>query len=814
VTRAFAEFTTRLAGDLRDAARQLRHEPLYAAVMIGTLSIGIAAAGAIFAVVRGVILRPLPYQNSDAIVTVQEFQPAKRRDQTTVASANVPRLASARALVATSAFNYSEYVVSDERDAERLIGAGVDGDLLTVLGLHPALGRAITTAEGGPNPARVVMVSDAVWRKRLGADQHVIGRSVMVDGAPYTIVGVMPPGFEFPRNPSMSRDVDLWMPRRSASPMVMRRGMRDLTVIARLRAGVSLDDAQLELSTIATRAAQDDAALNEGWQLRVIGLRDMMVGGVRPVLLMLSTCVGVLLLIACANASAGSLARLTMRRQNLGVRLALGATHGRLMELLVSESVLLAAAAATIALPLSAAIRHMLVAIAPVAIPRQAGISTDAWTILFGAAIAVLAALLASICPTMWLRRLDLATFMSDAGRTATGSRARGRVLAVFIVAQLGLATVLLAATARLYTNYDRINRIDPGFAAEHVTSATLAMGGMRYRDPKARSALTGQLLGRVRALPGVERAAVTSLLPLSGGLMSSGYAVVGVAADSSSSAALRAVSSDFFETVGISIKQGRPIERTDDEGALAVVVVNEAFARQSLGGRGALGQSILVAPPGSDSPRSFQIVGIAGDAKERDLISPSTPIIYFSDKQASFPHSVLVVRTHGPAPVAAIRAVLRELDPFLAFDDVGSLAARVRSSYALQQFLLTILAVFATSAAVLIAVGVYGAVSFAAAADRRSIGVRMALGATPSQIVAALIRRTGLLAVVGCSAGVAVAFVLPRLVATDAMLASGVDLESSIAGAAAVVLVAIVATAIPAFRAGATDPLTVLRDS
>jgi putative ABC transport system permease protein len=803
-----------LRDNVRDAARQLKHAPVYAATMIATLAMGLAAASAIFTVMRGVVLRPLPYENSEAIVVVEEYQPVRHSDQTGVASANLPRLQTASFLAGASGFNYSELVISDENSAERLLGAGVDGRILSVLGVHPALGRAIAPEEIGSNPAHVVIVSDRVWRSRLGGDIHALGRSVTIDGAPYTLVGVMPRGFEFPRNPSMSRDVDLWVPRRSVSPMMQRRGMRDLTVIARLRAGVSLQDAQRELSIIADRAAADDASLNRGWQLRAVGLRDMMVGSVRPALFMLGACVAVLLLIACVNASAGSLARIVGRRQSLGVRLALGATPRRLMELLISETLLLAGVAGVIALPVSSVLRRALVDVAPVVIPRQEGIAVDQWTIAFTTLVAVLAAIMTSIGPVVWLHRFDLTAFMSDAGRTTTGSRARHRLLSACVVAQLALATVLLATTARLYANYARLNRVDPGFAAEHVMSATLSLGGMRYRDPHARSRLTGQLLDRVRGLPGVERAAVTSLLPLSGGLMSSRYSVVGVVTDSSSSAALRAVSSDFFTTVGIPIRQGRPIEPTDDETAVGVAVVNEAFARLSLGGPTPLEHAIVVTPPGSDSARTFQIVGIAGDVKERDLLSPSMPIIYFSDKQASFPHSVLVVRSQGQAPFGGVRAALRDLDPSLALDDVGSLSARVRAVYALQFFLLTILATFAFSGAVLIGIGVYGAVSFTTAAELRAIGVRLALGATAAQIAVAHFRRVGALAIGGCGLGAAGALLLPRVLAVESMRSPGVGLEATLIGAGAVVLIAMAATAVPVLRASATDPLVVLRDS
>jgi len=266
--------------------------------------------------------------------------------------------------------------------------------------------------------------------------------------------------------------------------------------------------------------------------------------------------------------------------------------------------------------------------------------------------------------------------------------------------------------------------------------------------------------------------------------------------------------------TLGIPIREGRSIEETDDEGAMAIAVVNEAFVRQSLGGASAVGRAIVITPPGSESARTFQIVGVAGDAKERDLLAPSSPIIYFSHKQASFPHAVLALRTHGPAPMAAVRGALRELDPSLALDDVGDLTGRVRSSYALQFFLLTILAVFAVSGALLIGVGVYGSVSLTTTAEMRSTGVRMALGATRVQVVAMLFRRIGVLAVVGCSLGVLAVLALPRLLGATVIFASGVGVGASMAGAAAVLLVAISATAIPAIRASGSDPLAVLRES
>jgi predicted permease len=803
-----------ISATARAALKQLIHEPIYSLTTIATLSIGIASASAIFSVVRGVILRPLPYSDPSSIVAIQEYQPKMKRDQSTIASANLPRLATARSFSSVSAFTYSEFVLSGDGDAERVLGARIDGKLLDVLGVRPALGRGIVAEETGAMPARVAVVSDGLWRKRFGGTAAAVGQSIAIDGVPHSIIGVMPASFEFPRNPSMTRDVDVWVPRRPPNPMMMRRGMRDLTVIARRRAGLAIDDAQRELDAIADRAALDDARLNDGWHYRARDLRDVIVAPVRPVLGMLAVCVVVLLIISTGNASASALARITAKRQSFGVRLALGASNARLTAMLFVESLTLALAAAVVALPMGVVLRGLLVRSAPVVIPRQSGIVVDGWTILITLATAALAGILTALGPAAWLRLVDPRQALSDGGRTAIGSRHGRRGLSVFVMGQLGLGTVLLAATAGVYATYARLNHVDPGFTSQHVASATLALGGARYQNPVARAQLTSQLLTKVRAIRDVQSAAVTSLLPLSGGLMSSSYGIVGGASDSSNSAALRAVSADFFRTLGIPIRQGRPVDDSDDERASPVVVLNEAMARQAFGNvESPVARSISVTPPGSDSAKVFQVVGIAGNAKEKDLAAPDSPVIYFSDRQASFPHAVLVVRTKGAFPQREIRVALRELDPSLALDDIMDLEQRVHATYALEYFLLLVLGAFAVSGAMMIGVGVYGAMAFVMSTEMRGFGIRIALGATPRTIFRQVIGRTGLLALGGCVAGAAVALALPRVLEVDQRFGNGLGFGAVMWAAACVLLIGLVATVIPALRASSVDPVTLLRE-
>jgi putative ABC transport system permease protein len=377
------------------------------------------------------------------------------------------------------------------------------------------------------------------------------------------------------------------------------------------------------------------------------------------------------------------------------------------------------------------------------------------------------------------------------------------------VAAQLGFGTTLLAVTLTLYAGCLRINRVDPGFVSDRVTAATIPLRGVRYRTAESRAALTTQLLAKVRAIPGVEHAAVGTLMPLSGGLMSGRYQVLGQSSDSSTTTVLRAVSDDFFQTLGIRVEQGRGILRSDDANAAPVVVVNRELVKQAFGDRPALDAIIQLTPPGAESPQAFRIVGIVANAKEKDLLGPDSPIAYFSDAQASFPHTVLAMRSRGALPLALVRGALRELDGSLVLDDVSSLASRVRATYGLQFFLLNVIAVFAAGALVLIAVGVYGAVSFAVTADMRAIGVRIALGATPTTIMASLFARTLTPASVGCVVGLIASIVAIRWLAVAGF---GVDVAGSVGGAIAVLVLAMAAISRPAWRARNADPLTVLR--
>ena len=799
----------RLATAFREAARQLRRDPVLPAFIALTMAIGIAAASSIFTVARGVVLRPLPYRDAESLVVIQEYQPAQQRDQTTAATANLDTYRAMSSFSGLTAFAYSERVLSGDGDAERLVGANVDASLLSTLGASTLVGRGITNADLGDNPARVAVLAYGLWMRRFGGDRVLVGRSIVIDGDQYTVVGVMPERFEFPRSAQMDRDVEIWIPRRPPPPMMVRRGIRDLTVVARLRVGVTQQQANVELGAVAERMGRENRQLNGGWASRAVGLRDVVIGRVRSTIAMLSACVLVLLLVACINASAATLARITARRQAFGVRLALGASGAQLVDIVLAEVALIGLAASVAAVPIGTLLRTGLIQLAPVAVPRQQGIAVDLATVAFSLVVALFTASLAVAAPVRWLRRIEIRSFLGESTRGTTGTRQRTRGLAGFVMAQLAFGTALLVVTLALYAGFVRINRVDPGFVSENVTTATIPVRGVRYREPAARAAMTNQLLAKVRAIPGVDAAAAGTLMPMSGGLMAGSYQVVGGSVDSSSTAVLRAVSDDFFRTLGIRVEEGRGIAGTDGADAAPVVVVNREFVRQAFDGRPALDASVLLTPPSSDAPRSFRIVGIVANAKEKDLLGPASAIVYFSDAQASFPHTVLAVRSRREVPLARVRDALREVDGTLALDDVSPLRAKVRATYSLQYFLLSVIGAFAGSALILIAVGIYGSVSFAVNADLRAIGVRLALGASPKQILRALLLRTLVPASIGCGVGLLVATIAMQWLGISGF---GVDLAGSAIGAVLILGLVSAATWHPAWRAKNTDPLAVLR--
>ena len=794
------------SNDLRLAVRHLRRAPVYTASVVFSLALGIGATVTMFSIVEAVLLRPLPYLDSDRLVVVQRSGAANGAELSPLSAAEVAALREARRTIkALGAYSYSEFVVSGDAQAERVIGAQATADLLHILGVRLPAGRTFQAGEDGPTPAQVVVLSHGFWARRFGADASIVGRSIRLDGKPYIVIGILPEAFEFPRGGMAGRSVDLLTPLSFDPTSMQGRNRRSLTGVARLGPGATVDNAQTELALAAGSGS--------GGRIVATPIAEHVVGKVRSALVALFASVVLLLAIVSANTTSLMLSRGAGRRRAVSVRLALGAQRLDIVRPAIVEALLLAVAGGLIGLFASIAARGLLQQLMPASLPRQAGIRVDATLLIFATLVSLLVGAACSVLPALRMAGENALGALVESGRASVGKR--GRSVQRFLVAgQIAIGTVLLAGTGATLVGYARLHRIAPGFEPAAAVTMSVSTSGMRYRDPAARIALVSALLSRTRALPGVQAAATTNILPLGGGIMSAGYQIVGVTDSDSTAlrtAPVRSVSGGFFSTLGIPLVRGRAIDDTDDASQARVAVVNEAFAR-ALAGTDPLAARIRISSPMVDSG-TIAIVGVAANTKERGLAGSAEPMIYLSMRQSPFPYNNFVVRTAGAAaPIAAaLRSELGTLDADLAIDEVARLSDRVSSVYALQSFSLTTLAGFALLAICLVGFGVFALVSGHVALQTKAIGIRMALGATPWQVHRAILADTIKLATLGVAIGAVVSVGLRDAIAWATRDASALGGGVVIGAAAMLGGVVLVAGWLPARRASRTDPRTAL---
>ncbi|HUQ80836.1 MAG TPA: ABC transporter permease [Gemmatimonadaceae bacterium] len=797
---------TTTAHDVRLAVRHLRRAPLFTVGVVLSFALGIGATVTLFSVVQGVLLRPLPFREAERLIVVQRAADAGGGSPTALTGAEVAALREARQTInALGAYAHSEFVVSGDLGAERVIGARVTADLIDVLGARPALGRSFRPGEDGQVAAPVVLLSHGLWSRRYGADAAIVGRSIRLDGQPHTVIGVLGEHFEFPGGMA-GRGTDLWTPLAIDVSSMQGRNRRSLTAIARLRPGSTPANAATELGRLmpgTPGVVRVDAA----------PIAQHMIGTVRSSLVAIFASVMLLLAIVCANTSSLMLSRATQRRRSVSLRLALGAQRWDIVRPTIIEAVVLGVAGGMLGLLVSVSTRGIVLRLIPATLPRHDAIRVDVWVVLFAALLSVLIGVACGLIPALRMASASALGALVETGRASVGAGGRG-VQRMLVVSQIGLGALLLTATGAMVVGYSRVSRIAPGFEPANAVTMSVSTSGMRYRSPAAKSALIDALLSRARALPGVRAAATTNILPLGGGIMSAAYQVVGVTDTDSTalrSAPVRSVSGGFFATLGIPLVRGRAIDDRDVAGALRVAVVNEAFARQ-LDGTDAIGAQLRVSSPMVDSG-TITIVGVAADTRERGLTGSAVPMVYVSLRQSPFPYNNFVIRTTGTAGsiAAALRAELRRLDADLAIDEVGRLSDRVGAAYAMQSFGLTTLSVFALLAIALVALGVFALVAGHVAAQQKSIGIRMALGATPRLVQWRVLAETLALASLGVAAGTLLSFALRDPIA--AVTRDPSALGPGIAAAAGGVLAAVVLLAgwIPARRASRTDPRVVL---
>ena len=796
--------------DFRYAARLLRRSPAFTIVAVAALALGIGANTAIFSVVDTLLLRPLPYANADRLAVIWEHNIPRNRKNNVVSPGNFIHWQELnQSFTGLSALSMTfRTTLTGAGDATELPVQYVSADIFRILGVRPALGRDFTKEDDAPG-VNVITISDRLWRQRFGGDPTIVNRTIMLDGRPNLVAGVMPPGFSI-----LDRTVDVWstigLPPAARTP----RG-RWIGVVGRLKDGVTMAQAQADMVRVHQELTRRFPDFNTGWTANVVPLRDELTGSVKPALWVMLGAVGFVLLIACANVGNLVLARATARQRELAVRAALGAGRGRLIRQMLAESLLLSVVGAAAGLLLAwwsvIALRTTIADRVPIA--RLDQVSFDGTVLLFTAGAALISALLFGIAPALTSAGARLTEALKDGGRA--GSAVRGaRIRNVFVVVETALALILLVGSGLLLRSFVALMRVDPGFDPAHTMTVKVSIPTAKYRDAAQQQTFFNQLFEKIDALPGVTAAGGTSYLPIAGLGAATGFEVVGQPkppAGQGPVTDVRVVTHDYFKAMGVPLLRGRTFDSRDTGANIRRVIVNQALARKHFPNEDPIGKSIIVSwnDEGPD-----EIVGVVGDVRQQDLETEARATIYWPPGRFTYPFMSVAIRTAGDPRniVAGAVAALHELDPNVAAADVKTMDAVIDASVAQRRLTMLLLSIFAIVALVLAAVGIYGVIGYSVSQRTQEIGIRMALGAQRATVLRMVVGQAMTLAAVGIAAGAVGAWGLTRLMQKLLFGVEPSDPMTFIAVAGVLALVAGVAASIPGLRATHVDPVIALR--
>lgn len=798
--------------DLHFAVRSFLRAPRFSVPAVLALALGIGAAVAVFSVVRGVMLEPLPYRDPDRVVSIWEANVARNRMRNVVGAANfiawVERNRSFEHLgmVGPARFN----MIVDGQPSE-VTGLSASSEVFRALGVEAAIGRVYGADEDLQGRDAVVVLSHEFWQTRLGG-RDVIGSTVVANQRPRTVVGIMPPGFTIE-----GQKASFYAPYGWTVELLRAAGGRGSShAIARLRDGVTLEQARDDLRGLMRQLEQEAPGRNAGWSAVAIPIHELTIEPVRPALLVLSGAVALVLLIACVNVANLLLARGTVRQRELGLRTALGAGRSRLLRQLLTESLLLALLGGVAGLVVAYAFHRGLLALVAdqIPVPRLDAVTLDLPIVLFALAVAAGTGILFGIVPAL-IASGHSGDALREGGRHGAGPRAR-RVLGTLVAAEVALALVLLTGAGLLLRSFTRLQNVDPGFRAEGVLTARVSLPGARYGEPRQISDFYVDAVSRIRALPGVRQAAGITFLPLTGpGIATSFYRLDRPEpADGEAPVTdVRPVTPRFYETMNIPLLAGRDFTSADSGDAPAVAIVSDTLARQMFPGENPLGRRLHVNIGGNDGMQP-EIVGIVGDVKFASLDSDNRPAVYFPHPQLAFGLMTFVVRTdiEPSALSGSVVQVVRQLDPELAVADVRTLDDVVAATLARPRAVSAILAAFALMALLLASVGIYGVMAYSVSQRTQEIGVRMALGASVGSVFRLVMGHALRLVGAGVVTGLAAAALLTRVLDSLLFQTEALDLTTFAATALMLAAVATIASWIPARRGARIAPVEALR--
>jgi putative ABC transport system permease protein len=796
--------------DLRLACRMLTKAPAFTALVVVILGLGIGVNTAIFSIVYAVALKPLPFPEPSRLVSVEGGR----------SSSSDPALAypdfvdfhqQATSFERMGGYAGGAVTLTGYGEADGLDASFVTGEFFQTLGVQPLTGRPFTVSDNVKGAAPVAILSEGLWRRRFAADPAILGRGITLDSTGFTVVGVMPASFEFPYQVDRP---EIWLPM-AADPFVAGlmdgRGASFMNAVGRLRPGVTAAQAAGELAAIAARLAQQYPTSNAGRTVTAVPLRDDIVGDYRRGLVLLLGAVGVVLLIACANVANLLLARGAARQKEMAIRIALGAGRVRLIRQLLIESLALSIAAGIVGVILAMWGIAALVAATPLEIPRLQAARIDTVVLTFTTLVSMATGIVFGVAPALQLSRPDHGDALNDAGRGSSGASAArtGRAL---VVAEIALSLVLLSGAGLLVRSFLHLQRVEPGFTPQRAATMQLLLPGSRYPDQQAQVRFFRQLADRAASAPGVRSAAVATTLPMSGSNLGAGFTIDGRPlanpADRPTAAGF-AISPDYLATMGIPLVRGRAFTAHDDENAPPVAIINEAMARRFWPGEDPIGRGLS-----SYGGVSREVVGVVGDVKTRELSEAAGPQLYTPFPQTPWPFLAVVARTDGdPAALTAtLRQAVAAVDPDLAAGDVRTIDDYLTQAVATPRFNATLIAGFAALALFLAGCGLYGVMSYSVAQRTREIGIRMALGAQPTDVRGMVVSQALRMGVTGLVIGVFAALAAARLLAGLLFDISPSDPATLATVCGMLLSVVLVAAYFPARRATRVDPMVALR--
>jgi len=798
-----------LTQDLRFGLRLLRKNPGFTAVAVFTLALSIGANAAIFDVVNGVLLKPLPYKEPDRIVRVFENSP--RFPKFPISPANFLDYRERNDVFddfATFARGDLDLSVNDR--PERLTGMRVSHGFFHLLGFEPELGRVFLPIDEINGNEHVAIISRALWERSFGKDPAIIGAPVTLSGMSFTIVGIIGSGLQHVGGDYHSLphggNVDVWWPL-TMDPKV--RTSHFLNAIARLKTGITREQAEARMNVIAQQLEEQHPE-DKDWRIRIVSLRDEIVGGAQTMLLILFGAAGFVLLIACVNIANLLLATATARQKEIAVRTALGAGRLRLIRQMLTESLLIAVGGGVAGLLVARWGIEALVALGPKQIPRLHMLSLDWRTFAFALTASLLTGALFGLAPALQISKVNLNESLKEGGRGSAGGARHNRLRGLLVIAEVSLAFVLLIGAGLLMRTFFYLQNVDPGFNPERVLTATIDLPGARYSTGRKASSFYRELIGRLAALPGVQGAAATSDLPWTGYDENTSFGIEGrqFSDDEYPSAQYHFATPDYFRTVGIPLLEGRYFSEADDADAPRVIVINKSMADRYWPDADAVGKRVRL------WGETRMIAGIVGDLKDSPGELRAKPGFFFPVNQQAQSGLVLVVRTERDpiSLLAAMRSEIAALDKELPLSDVRTLEQIASAAVARTRFTMLLLSVFAGVALLLAAVGIYGVVSYSATQRTHEIGIRVALGAQRRDVIGLVARQGMTLVLAGMGAGLAAALVLTRVMSSLLFGVSAAD-PITFAGIAVLLMgVALGACFVPARRAMKMDPMAALR--